>query len=48
MSMFSAKGGELPIDLLPFHGPQIDRGPENFAGIATRESALQCDWVEPV
>jgi hypothetical protein len=46
--VFSAKGGELPLGLLPFHGPQSDRGLENFGGIVTRESALQSDWVEPV
>jgi hypothetical protein len=48
MSVFRQKGGELPLGLLPFHGRQIDRGLENFGGIATRESALRSDWVEPV
>jgi hypothetical protein len=25
MSVFSAKGGKLPLGLLPFHGSQSDR-----------------------
>jgi hypothetical protein len=48
MSVFSAKGGELSLGVLPFHGPQSDGRFENFGGIVTRESALRSDWVEPV
>jgi hypothetical protein len=48
MSVFAAKSDELPLGLLPFHEPQIDRGLQNFGGIVTRESALRSDWAEPV
>ena len=38
-SVFSAKGDELPLGLLPFRGLQSDRGLENFGGIVMRAKA---------